>query len=62
MLLDPEDGGIIILLRQVACYQLKECYIPEDLNQEFQIFPFALFHTPFNYPLRLIHARYCTHY
>ena len=57
MLLDPEDGGIIILLRQVACYQLKQCYIPEDLNQEFQIFPFA-----FNYRLRLIHARYCTHY
>jgi hypothetical protein len=61
ILLDPEDGGII-LLRQVAFYQLKQCYIPEDLNQELQIFSLGLFHTPFIYPLRLVHAHCIAHY
>ena len=43
-MLDTENGGII-LLRQVAFYQLKQCYILEDLIGNFK-FSLSFHFTP----------------
>jgi len=37
-------------------YQLKQYYIPQGLNQKFQKFTFASFHTAYSYTLRRIHG------
>jgi hypothetical protein len=40
-LLDPKNVINIIPLRKVAFYQLKQCHIPQGLNQELQNLPFT---------------------